>query len=152
MARSRRLLPSPVVWKIRSTKGEQASGAEMTWTDHWEAKSLPDLNRPGFCGCTNSFQRIEDDQTPVRVCRRSLSGRLDRLHFDDTLRQGLPIGSGEIESAHRFLVQHWLKCPGAGWRTHNAEPMLTLRLNRANHRWRDYWKKSLPRHRSITSV
>jgi hypothetical protein len=52
----------------------------------------------------------------------------------------LPIGSGEIESAHRYLVQQRLKRPGAWWRPHNAEYMLALRLNRANRRWQHYWE------------
>lgn len=86
--------------------------------------------------------QVEDDQAPVRACHRYLSGRLDQLHYDEALRQDLPIGSGEIESAHRYLVQQRLKRPGAWWRTHNAEHMLALRLNRANHRWHDYWKDS----------
>ena len=85
---------------------------------------------------------VEDDQAPVRVCHRYLSGRLDQLHYNEALRQDLPIGSGEIESAHRYLVQQRLKRPGAWWRTHNAEHMLALCLNRANHRWLDYWEDS----------
>jgi len=83
---------------------------------------------------------LADDQAPVRVCHRYLSERRDQLHYDEALRQNLPIGSGEIESAHRYLVQQRLKRPGAWWRDHNAEYMLALRLNRANRRWHDYWK------------
>ena len=86
---------------------------------------------------------VDDDHAPVRVCHRYLGGRLYQLHYDEALRQNLPIGSGEIESAHRYLVQQRLKRPGAWWRTHNAEHMLALRLNRANHRWHDYWKNPL---------
>ena len=85
---------------------------------------------------------VEDDQAPVRVCHRYLSERLDQLHYDEALRQNLPIGSGEIESAHRYLVQQRLKRPGAWWRDHNAEHMLALRLNRANRRWHAYWNDS----------
>lgn len=83
--------------------------------------------------------RTEDNQAPVRVCHRYLSGRLDQLHYDEALRQNLPIGSGEIESAHRYLVQQRLKRPGAWWRTHNAKYLLALRLHRANHQWLNYW-------------
>ncbi|MDR0673210.1 MAG: hypothetical protein LBF93_06060 [Zoogloeaceae bacterium] len=61
----------------------------------------------------------------------------------------MPIGSGGIESAHRHLVQQRLKRSGAGWRTHNAEQVMALRLNRANPQWHDYWKK---RPQSSTSV
>jgi len=32
-----------------------------------------------------------------------------------------------------------LKLPGAWWQAANAESMLALRVNRANHEWKDYW-------------
>lgn len=95
---------------------------------------------------------VPDEHAPIRLCHRYLSGRLDQLHYDEALRQGLPIGSGEIESAHRYLVQQRLKRPGAWWRTHNAEHMLALRLNRANYRWNDYWKTPPPKEYLKTSV
>ncbi|GHU06248.1 hypothetical protein FACS1894158_12090 [Betaproteobacteria bacterium] len=85
-------------------------------------------------------RQVKDEEAPVRACHRYLHGRLGQLHYDEALRQDLPIGSGEIESAHRYLVQQRLKRPGAWWRSHNAEYMLALRLNRANHRWQHYWK------------
>ncbi len=82
---------------------------------------------------------IEDADAPVRQCHRYLSNRRDQLHYQHTLAQGLPIGSGEIESAHRYIVQQRLKRPGAWWNVNNAEHMLALRLNRANHQWNAYW-------------
>src|SRR5580693_5099002 len=51
----------------------------------------------------------------------------------------LPIGSGEIESAHRYIAQLRLKRPGAWWRVEHAEYMLALRINRRNGDWKTYW-------------
>lgn len=82
---------------------------------------------------------IADSDAPVRQCDRYLSHRLDQLDYQSALAQGLPIGSGEIESAHRYIVQKRLKLPGAWWRAANAEHMLALRLSRANHQWHTYW-------------
>jgi hypothetical protein len=126
-----------------STTGETAQAWMETPKDrlkHGQAQCVLDALKP-----YQENQRIEDDPAPVRVCHRYLSERLKQLHYDDALRQNLPIGSGEIESAHRYLVQQRLKRPGAWWRTHNAEHILAIRLNPANHRWHDYWKKPLPR-------
>ena len=53
---------------------------------------------------------------------------------------GLPIGSGEIESAHRCVAQQRLKRSGAWWRVEHAEHMLALRINRINGDWDAYWK------------
>jgi len=58
------------------------------------------------------------------------------------LANNLPIGSGEIESAHRYIVQKRLKLPGSWWCAANAEHILALRLNRANRQWDNYWNQA----------
>jgi hypothetical protein len=82
---------------------------------------------------------IDDDQAPVRQCHRYLSGRRNQLNYRDALANDLPIGSGEIESAHRYIAQQRLKRPGAWWRVDHAESMLALRITRANGGWEAYW-------------
>lgn len=82
---------------------------------------------------------VDDSEAPVRQCHRYLDQRREQLHYQSALARDLPIGSGEIESAHRYIVQQRLKRPGAWWRTENAEHMLALRLNRANRQWNAYW-------------
>jgi hypothetical protein len=84
---------------------------------------------------------VQDSEAPVRQCHRYINNRSDQLNYKDAIKRGLPIGSGEIESAHRYLVQQRMKRPGAWWRAHNAEYMLALRLARANRQWDSYWQK-----------
>ena len=81
---------------------------------------------------------VDDDQAPVRRCHRYLSGRRNHLNYHDALANDLPIGSGEIESAHRYIAQQRLKRPGAWWRVDHAEYMLALRINRKNGDWAAY--------------
>lgn len=85
---------------------------------------------------------VPDSQAPVRACHRYLNRRQDQLDYPKALANALPIGSGEIESAHRYIVQKRLKLPGSWWGAANAEHMLALRLNRANRQWDDYWNQS----------
>jgi hypothetical protein len=82
---------------------------------------------------------VSDDQAPVRVCHRYLAAREDQLKYREALAEGLPIGSGEIESAHRYVAQKRLKLPGAWWLVEHAEHMLALRINRLNGDWEAYW-------------
>jgi hypothetical protein len=82
---------------------------------------------------------VGDDQAPVRTCHRYLSARKDQLKYREALAEGLPIGSGEIESAHRYVAQKRLKLPGAWWLVAHAEHMLALRINRLNGDWETYW-------------
>jgi hypothetical protein len=86
---------------------------------------------------------VPDANAPVRTCHRYPSNRLDRLDYQGALAKGLPIGSGEIESAHRYVVQQRLKRPGAWWTQDNAEAMLALRITRANGQWSAYWQGDL---------
>ena len=84
-------------------------------------------------------QMIEESKAPVRACHRYLSNRTDQLDYKSALDQGLPIGSGEIESAHRYVIQKRLKLSGAWWKASNVNPMLSLRVVRANNEWSEYW-------------
>ncbi|SEH05105.1 Uncharacterised protein [Candidatus Venteria ishoeyi] len=78
-------------------------------------------------------------KTPVRDCWRYLKNRPDQFNYPKALEKGLPIGSGEIESGHRYVIQERLKLPGAWWKPEQAQHMLTLRINRVNHEWDTYW-------------
>jgi hypothetical protein len=86
-------------------------------------------------------EAIDNDHAPVRACVRYLSNRLHHLDYKGAIEKGLPIGSGEIESAHRYVIQQRLKLPGAWWKADNGEPMLALRVVRANGAWDKYWEE-----------
>lgn len=90
---------------------------------------VPHLEPPG----------VGDEQAPVRACHRYLERRKGHLRYAEALAEGLPIGSGEIESAHRYVVQKRLKLPGAWWLATHAEHMIALRINRLNGDWDAYW-------------
>ncbi len=63
----------------------------------------------------------------------------DAVSYEKFLAQGLPIGSGEVESAHRYIPQKRLKIPGASWHPNTVNLMLALRVIRANGWWDDFW-------------
>ncbi len=71
--------------------------------------------------------------------RRYLKERLSQVDYQHALTQGLPIGSGEIESGNRSVLQARLKIPGAWWAETNIRYMAALRLCRVNGDWDPYW-------------
>jgi Uncharacterised protein family (UPF0236) len=85
---------------------------------------------------------VPDEHAPVRACYRYIANRPKFLDYKSALAAGLPIGSGEIESAHRYVIQIRLKIAGAWWKTENAEKMLALRVMRANGDWEKYWAQA----------
>jgi len=78
----------------------------------------------------------------VETCLRYLSNRADHLDYAEALKQGLPIGSGEVESGHRSVLRKWLKKPGAWWTRANAETMAQLKTLQANGDWENLWRKN----------
>jgi hypothetical protein len=81
-------------------------------------------------------------EKPVRDAYRYIQQRQKHLHYAKTRKAGLPIGSGEIESAHRHVIQQRMKIAGAWWREKNAQQMLGLRIARANRCWEQYWARN----------
>src|SRR5210317_1407144 len=86
----------------------------------------------------------ENDKNPNKRLKR-LIGYIkrfyDALDYDNFKSLGYPIGSGEIESAHKSIPQKRLKIPGASWNADSIDPMLALRILRADDWWEDFWNQ-----------
>ena len=82
---------------------------------------------------------VADALAPVRRCYRDVANRPGQFEYQRALATDLPIGSGEIESAHRYVIQQRLKVAGAWWKEETAAAMLALRTLRANGEWTQYW-------------
>lgn len=114
---------------------------QKRWTE--EQKDLLKSGRLNFVLMNLMFYLEENDvpeaEAPVRRCFRYLDNRQDQLDYAKAIANGLPIGSGEIESSHRNVIQKRLKIPGAYWKEENAADMLSLCVNKANNDWDGYW-------------
>ncbi|MGV0029251.1 UPF0236 family transposase-like protein [Phormidesmis priestleyi] len=89
-------------------------------------------------------QTVADEHAPVRVAHRYLQNRPHQLDYQGAISKDLPIGSGEIESAHRHVILERLDIPGAWWTIQKAEQLLSLRVLRKNQKWEDYWATVAP--------
>lgn len=85
---------------------------------------------------------VPDEKAPVRCCYRYITNRPGQFDYKGASENGLPVGSGEIESAHRYIIQDRLKIAGAWWKEDNAQNMISLRVLRANGDWEDYWRNN----------
>ena len=85
--------------------------------------------------------KTSEDKQPAQAAYLYIKNRPGQFNYPDAIAKELPIGSGEVESAHRYVIQKRLKLPGAWWREDHAQNLLKLRTMRANHRWDDYWNK-----------
>jgi hypothetical protein len=91
---------------------------------------------------THLEKPTDQQETPVRDAYRYVDQRRAHLDYQGARQRKLPIGSGEIESAHRHLIQKRLKLSGSWWKETNAQALITLRTARANLCWETYWNKN----------
>ena len=85
------------------------------------------------------------DQVFSAAVERGLSERTQvvavadgAVDYEKARASGYPTGSGEVESAHRYIPQKRLKIPGAGWAPATINPMLALRVMRENDWWESF--------------
>lgn len=76
----------------------------------------------------------------------------DCVDYGTYHERGWPLGSGEVESAHRSIPQERLKIAGACWNPDNVNPMLALRIVRANNWWDEFWQWRLDRKHAQVAV
>lgn len=84
----------------------------------------------------NEYEMTGNDKT------RKLIGYVTRfkecISYKSFVEQGFSIGSGEIESAHKYVTQKRLKLTGACWKPKHVNPMLALRLVKNNGWWNEF--------------
>lgn len=109
----------------------------------WVKSRLERISRGESDQVTDEFENEYENKGNNRVKR--LIGYLSRfsgcMDYDEFKEKGCPIGSGEVESAHRSIPQKRLKLPGACWHPSSVNPMLALRVLRANDWWNNFWKE-----------
>jgi hypothetical protein len=71
--------------------------------------------------------------------------RTRHMHYAEALRDGLPIATGVIEGACRYLVKDRMDRTGARWSLTGAEAVLRLRAVRASGDFDAYWQFHLAR-------
>jgi hypothetical protein len=77
---------------------------------------------------------------PVDTCAKYLDKYGGFLRYDEYLRAGLPISTGVIEGACRYLVKDRMEKTGARWKLSGAEAVLRLRSLRASGDFDAYWQ------------
>ena len=64
-----------------------------------------------------------------------LNNNAYRMNYPQYIKQGLCIGSGAIEAAHRTVVQQRMKRSGQRWTQHRVQNMLNLKVVNLSGKW-----------------
>jgi hypothetical protein len=81
----------------------------------------------------------EAERQPVDVCADYLLNYSPYLQYEKALAAGVPIATGVIEGACRYLVEDRMNVTGARWSLSGAEAVLRLRALRASDHFDAYW-------------
>jgi hypothetical protein len=117
-------------------------GKESEWRRRQQERLLNNQVRQVLRSLQPHLEPEGLEETPVRSAFNYIAQRRDHLDYAGARQKNLPIGSGEIESGHRHVVQQRLKLSGCWWKETNASAMLNLRTARANQLWTAYWIKN----------
>ena len=109
--------------------------------ESWVRKKLEQISAGGVQKVLRELQRTAKSCDRAGRLRAYLERFQDAVWYDHFKAEGYPIGSGEIESAHRYIPQKRLKIAGASWKPETINKMLALRVIRANDWWKEFWQQ-----------
>jgi hypothetical protein len=121
--------------QLRAVKAEARRGGDVARTIRWWAARR---------------KNDDDSEQALRAIDTTCDYLADRtrtrlMHYKEALRDGLPIATGVIEGACRYLVKDRMDRTGARWSLTGAEAVLRLRAVRASGDFDAYWQFHLAR-------
>lgn len=127
------------VWAVaHDVYGEQTPAAAQ-----WAATQLDTLWQGRVADLVETLDRLHLEQgshTPLaRQAPDYFRARQKQMRYDEFRREGLPIGSGTVESAANTVIHHRLKRPGRGWSRPLAQAMLAALCELHSHRFEQAW-------------
>lgn len=131
---------------------EALEKAGMHFPSHMLDRCLHILKHRGPRPLLRMANRLESDlaqQKGVHEHLDYLRKREALMHYPEFRRDGWPIGSGMVESAHKNVVEARLKGTGMHWERKNVNPMLALRNAVCNDRWQEMWQKALKQYQKL---
>lgn len=127
---------------------EAADAVSLTGAEReaWVAAAVTQCEAGNAAVVVESLNAYEGNGDKRMHCLAKYLHRFhDAVDYEKARASGYPTGSGEVESAHRYVPQKRLKIPGACWSPSNLNPMLALRVLRENEWWDDFWAADAPR-------
>ena len=131
------------LWKASLCFHTEDDPAREVWVQERLLRILEGKSSQVAAGMTRSatMRGLEEkDRRSVDACASYLINHRDYLHYDRYLAAGLPIATGVIEGACRYLVKDRMDITGARWRLRSAEAVLRLRALRKSGDFEEYWK------------
>ena len=125
-----------------SQVGQSLWGQATDPTQTWLAEQLHRLKHTGPEALLGELKHLDQAHPHVEILEKNLAyleKREEHMQYPLYRQQGLPIGSGAMESGNKVVVEARLKGAGMHWALPQINPMLTLRNILCSDRWEEAW-------------
>jgi len=122
--------------------GQAAWGEDSPQVGQWAEEQLHRLKHAGPGDVLTELHRLCEQHPDSEVLQENLAylkKREPHLQYPQFQAQGLPIGSGAMESGNKVVVEARLKGAGMHWARPHINPMLALRNSLCSQRWQENW-------------
>ena len=122
--------------------GEAVLGAGSAPAKKWLGERLHELKQDGPSGLLAELAALKEQKPDLAVLQKNhayLEKRAEHMQYPRYRAQGLPIGSGAMESGNKVVVEARLKGAGMHWAIPHINPMLALRNMLCSERWPEGW-------------
>lgn len=139
-----RILDFPHAAERVSQIGDVAFGEGTEEKKEWLKRKLHELKHEGPSKVLSELRGLQEkhpDEEVLRVNLAYLEKREKNMQYPEYQEEGLPIGSGAVESGNKLVVEARLKGAGMHWERSNVNPMLALRNIVCSDRWDEEWPR-----------
>jgi hypothetical protein len=117
----------------------QDSPEAAQWLDTWVPRCKTETPDAVLAALRALPTPTAEAATAKGTAIRYLGSRKDQIRYAAFREQGLPIGSGIVESAGKLVVEARLKGSGMHWAPRNLNPLLALRSRLCSGQWDSAW-------------
>ncbi len=115
------------VWALANAFYGEGTEKAKAWA-RWQCRRLLTQGAKAVLRALGAIKRCRAEaKETLRRERGYFRGNASRMAYPTFRAQGLPIGSGAIESEAKRLVQQRMKLPGARWSDQGAQAVLNVR-------------------------
>lgn len=122
------------LWSVAHTRYGVGSADATVWAQTRIAELRKRGAGPVRAALAQTTAATTEAAELLRLARGYFATNAAHMHYPAIAEQGLPIGSGAVESAAKHVVQHRMKRPGQRWSCRAAAAMLALRARSASAR------------------
>lgn len=150
-----RILDNPHAREHLNTAAQAVWGASSAAATAWLSEQAKELTTgdPGTVLTALRALPVTTAIDPAAAPRERdrtlayLVQRWEQIQYASFLAQGLPIGSGMVESANKLVVEARLKGTGMRWAPAHVNPLVGLRTVACADRWEEAWPQITTEHR-----